>query len=426
MAIEVDALGFKTLKSGKINFMTFMVSNTSKTLGLIFLSVVLSTGCARTVVHHPLTPAEYKQIELSTLTPERFWGDAAPPNLEQAIKKDAPFLRERFPEAVNATPETAPLTSLLAISGGGANGAFGAGILAGWTESGERPEFEVVTGVSTGAIIAPFAFLGPEYDPLLLKMYSTVNRDKVFFLESWVGMIFGSALADTKPLKKLIDTYITLEVVEAIAEQARLKRSLFIVTTHFDATRPMVWNIGAIAERRGEQAVPLIRKIILASMAIPVLFPPVPIEWEIDGKSFTELHVDGGVSSQVFAYPVQIPVGRLNEILGLTFRRQIFLIQNGNGQSDYEPAPVKIAPIAERTLKTLLRNQENANIDQIYYQAQRDGIEFKKISIPNSIKADRGTEFDPEYMRSLQKAGREIGRRGDFWQNPPSTQSLKP
>lgn len=393
------------------------MSKALKSIAILFLTAGLSSGCAQTVVHHPLTAADYKQIELSTLSPERFWGDVAPPNLEQAIKRDALVLRDRFPEAVNATPETAPLNALLAISGGGANGAFGAGLLAGWTESGERPEFEIVTGVSTGAIIAPFAFLGPDYDPILLKMYSTVNRDKVFFLESWMGMIFGSALANTKPLKKLLETYITLDVVQAIAEQARLKRRLFIVTTHFDATRPMVWDIGEIADRRGEKAVPLIRKIILASMAIPVLFPPVPIEWEIDGKHFTELHVDGGVSSQVFAYPAQIPVDRLNEILGLTFRRQIFLIQNGNDRSDYEPAPVKIAPIAERTLKTLLRNQENANIDQIYYQARRDGVEFKKISIPNTIKADRGTEFDPDYMRSLQEVGREIGLRGNFWKD---------
>ncbi len=401
-------------------------ANILKTVALLILIASLSLGCAKTVIHTPLSAAEFEKVDFSTHVPERFWGDAAPPNLDEAIKRDAPVLRARFPEAVNATPETAPVSALLAISGGGANGAFGAGILAGWTESGKRPQFEVVTGVSTGAIIAPFAFLGSDYDSTLIRMYSNVDRDGVFSLESLAGMIFGSALSDTTPLKKLLATYITPEVVEAIAEQEKLGRKLFIVTTHFDAMRPMVWDIGAIASRRGKEAVPLIRKIILASAAIPVLFPPIPIEWEIDGKRFTELHVDGGVSRQVFVYPAQIHVDRFNEILGLTFRREIYLIFNANTQNAYEPASVKISDIAERSLKTLLRNQANSNIEEIYFLARRDGIAFKKISIPNDVEADRSTEFDPDYMRSLLDLGREIGRRGDFWQTPPPAKSVQP
>ncbi|MDJ0608572.1 MAG: patatin-like phospholipase family protein [Kiloniellales bacterium] len=376
-------------------------------------------GCARTVDHRPLSAAEYEQVDPSGPAMERWWGDAAPANLEQLIKKGAPVFRARFPEAVDATLETAPMLSTLVISGGGANGAFGAGLLAGWTESGERPQFESVTGVSTGAMIAPFAFLGPAYDPVLLETYASVTRDDVYRWDTVAGFLFGSALADTTPLKKQVETYITAELVEALAEQHRTGRSLFIITTHFDALRPMVWNIGTIANRGDDRAVALIRQIILASAAIPVLFPPVAIEWEAEGKRFTELHVDGALSSQVFAYPAQMDLGRLNEILGLTFRRQIFVILNGNAHSVYQPAPVTVKPIASRALKALLRNKANRDVERIYNLARRDNFGFNMISIPDSFRANRSTEFDPDYMRALIELGREIGREGDFWRDRP-------
>ena len=128
--------------------------NFPKILAMLVLTAGVATGCGQTVNHRPLSAEEFAQTDFLALVPERFWGDALPPNLEEAIRSEGPVLRARFPEAVDATPETAPLAPLLAISGGGANGAFSAGLLAGWSESGQRPQFEVVTGVSAGAIIA--------------------------------------------------------------------------------------------------------------------------------------------------------------------------------------------------------------------------------------------------------------------------------
>lgn len=394
-------------------------------------ATTLMVGCARTVVHHPLTTLEYEQAGLEyeqaglgVQVLERWWGDVAPPNLEQLLKQEASVLRERFPGAVDSRLENAPILRTLVISGGGANGAFGAGLLAGWTESGKRPTFELVTGVSTGAIIAPFAFLGSEYDAELLQIFSSIVRDDVYRWEPVAGFLSGSALADTTPLRQQVETHVTPELVDALAEQHLTGRRLFIVTTHFDALRPMVWDIGGIATHSGDRAISLIRQIILASAAIPVIFPPVPIEWEIDGKRFTELHVDGGVSSQVFAYPAQIEAGRLNEILGLTFRREIFLILNGNASSTYEPAPVKVVPIAERAMKALLRNQANGDVERIYYLSRRDNFGFNMISIPNSFRANRSTEFDPNYMRALLDLGREVGRRGEFWFDRPVSKTV--
>ncbi|MGF1551234.1 MAG: patatin-like phospholipase family protein [Paracoccaceae bacterium] len=388
-------------------------------VGLVVLAAL--TGCARPVEHRPLSPEAHAATELREVFPHRFWGDEAPDEIERRIRERAPALRARFPEAVDARPEEAPFSRLLAISGGGANGAFGAGLLAGWSESGERVDFGVVTGVSTGAIIAPFAFLGPDYDETLVDIYAAGARDQVFEPTPLGGLLFGSAAADTTPLRRQIERHVTPELIEAIAREYERERQLFIVTTHFDANRPVVWDIGAIATERDDEAVRLIREIIQASAAIPAFFPPVPIAFEHDGQTFTELHVDGGLSHNVFAYPAQIPVGRLDEILGLRFRREIYVIQNSNERLDYSPAPTRLVPIAARAINTLLQNHLNADLERIYWLSRRDGLGFGMVAIPESFEADGSTAFDPVYMRALIEVGREIGRTGTFWRDRPAT-----
>jgi len=388
-------------------------------LAVTFLPLFLA-ACVSPVSHQPLSAEEFADINFSELAPYRWWGDEAPIELEAGIKQLAPALNARFPEARNANPKTAPMFSTLVISGGGANGAFGAGILSGWTESGKRPQFDYVTGVSTGAIIAPFAFLGPEYDYQLLEIYMSLNPDEIFRF-SISGGLFGSAVSDTTPMRQKVETYINADIVEAIAAQSRTGRSLAIITTHLDANRPVVWDIGAIAQLPMGQALPLIRQLILASSAIPAFFPPVTIDWEFDGQRFTELHVDGAVTRQVFAYPAQFRASKLNELLGLTFRQQIFVIQNGNTKSVYQPAPVKTLPIARRALDVLLLNQLNGDVERIYNLAKRDGIDFHMVAIPEDFLADGSVDFDPDYIRSLIALGRGIGRTGEFWRDlPPS------
>ena len=390
---------------------------------LIFSAILFLSACAQTVEHHPLSTADYEAMEFADAGGvERWWGDALPPDLEAGLIENAKILRKRFPDAVHATRDNAPVQSTLALSGGGANGAFGAGILVGWSESGLRPEFEMVTGSSTGSIIAPFAFLGSEYDDTLLEIYSSITRDDIYQPKVLTGLLSGSALADTASLQKQIEKYVTQELVTAIAVEYKKNRSLFIVTTHFDAMRPMIWNIGAIAAQGGTDSRDLIRKVILASAAIPIMFPPVPIEWEENGKRFTELHVDGGVTRNVFAYPAQISIKEIEKIQGLTFRRKIFVIQNGNTQLRYEPAKTGVMSIAARAVKGLLQNKGNADVERIYYITQRDGVAFNMIEIPNSFVADGATDFDPDYIAKLLALGRATGKRGDFWHDKPPSE----
>lgn len=169
------------------------------------------------------------------------------------------------------------------------------------------------------------------------------------------------------------------------------------------------------------RSVRLIRQIIQASAAIPAFFPPVPIEFEVNGETFTELHVDGGLSHNVFSYPAQIPVAQLNEIVGLTFQREIYVIQNSNDVTRYTPAPTGVVSIGLRAVGTLLHNQLDADVERIFRLSRRDGVGFRMIAIPESFEANGATDFDPAYMQALIALGRDLGRTGDFWADRPRT-----
>ncbi len=264
------------------------------------------TACANTLNHRPLSETEYYQVDFSELAPERWWGDEIPKQLDKLYRQSTDNLLSRFEKEFIKNPAYIPVSNYLVLSGGSANGAFGVGILSGWSEAGTRPEFDYVTGISTGAIMAPMAFLGSDYDETLTEAYISITRENIFKTKFFTSIILGASIADTKPLKNLIEEHITEELVLELAVEKKRGRTLVIQTTQFDALRSMVWDITAIAENRGAEGAPLIRQIILASAAVPGLFPPVLIEWEDEGRKFTELHVDGAVSSQVYAYPPQL------------------------------------------------------------------------------------------------------------------------
>src|SRR5262245_59243796 len=234
----------------------------------------------------------------------RFWawyntqGDVMVHEWEQAQE------RER---AAGSSDESLPPAHLLAISGGGGDGAFGAGLLCGWFDTGTLPKFKLVTGVSTGSMIAPFAFLGGPYIEQLRMIYTTISDKDVHTiraLNGLYGVVFADALSDTKPLYELISRYVTKEMLADIAAEYGKGRLLLVATASLDQQRPVLWNIGAIAASGHKDALELVRKLILASAAIPGAFPPVMIDVEADGVPYHEMNVDAGVVSQAFLYPI--------------------------------------------------------------------------------------------------------------------------
>ena len=234
-----------------------------------------------------------------------------------------------------------PAAHFLALSGGGDNGAFGAGLLTGWTESAPGRHSIVVTGISAGALIAPFAFLGPAYDSQLREVFTALGPPDVLRLGGWfstaVSLLFGEAVADTSPLYRLIERYADEAMLAAIAREYARGRLLLIGTTNLDLQRPVVWNIGAIAASGHPEALALFRRILLASASIPGAFPPVLVDVRHEGRAYQEMHVDGGAAVQVFLYP---PALQFREApwAQATRRRVVHVVRNG--RIDVEGASV--------------------------------------------------------------------------------------
>ena len=314
----------------------------------------------------------------------RFWADS---------EKD-------FLAALPATPGP-----WLVLSTGGGDGAFGAGLLNGWSESGKRPEFSVVTGVSTGALMAPYAFIGSAQDSGLRRAYTEYNAGDIF-----EDVKTPESLVDTWPLRRLIAKEVTPELLAQIAEQHKRGRRLFVATTNLDAQRGVVWNMGAIAAKGDEAALKLFRDILAGSTAIPGLFPPAMIDVEANGKKTQEMHADGGLSAQLFLAPesmlntsgtTKIPASAL------------YLIANNRLGAEFQMTERSMIFVLGHSIAVGVQSMLRMNIDRAYAVAKRDGIPFY-LSYP-ALSADqqgKGT-FDNEFMKGLFENGVIRGKTGD-------------
>ncbi len=308
--------------------------------------------------------------------------------------------------------------SFLALSGGGANGAFGAGFLCGWTAAGTRPNFRVVTGISTGSLIAPLAFLGPEYDDELKQYYTTIRTKDILDVQGLLGfgilpVLVGESYASTKPLQKLIAQLVDEKVLTAVASEHAKGRRLYIGTTDLDAQRFVIWDMGAIASSGKPEALNLFRKVMLASASIPGAFPPVYFNVEVNGKKYDEMHVDGGVITEVFGY------GRLfagqAEKSGQKGLCSIYVIRNGKLDTESEQLPRRAIPIISRSLSTLMKAHSWNDLFRLYSVAEGDGVDFNYVSLPHDYES-RGKEmFDPAEMKRLFDLGFDMAKGGYKW-----------
>ena len=339
--------------------------------------------------------------------------DAAPPDTDDWFRLTREELKERYPAAYGTRH------NYLAISGGGQNGAFGAGLLKGWTDAGTRPEFTIVTGVSTGALIAPFAFLGPEYDHVLKEVYTGYSTSDIVKERGTIKTMLGDAATDSTPLREKLAHYVDERVMAAIAAEDQKGRILDIVTTNLDAARPVAWNIGKIAASDSPEALQLIRDIMLASASIPAAFPPVMFNVEADGRLYDELHVDGGATSVLYLYPIGLDFEKMIDLLDVKGRPNVYTIRNGKLLKKYTTVKRSTLPIAVRTLDALMGSVVMGDMYRIYLATQRDGLDYHLAYIPDSFTGEANESFDREYMTRLYNLGYDMAKDGYDWHTTP-------
>jgi hypothetical protein len=389
-------------------------------IGMVIGATALLAGCGS--LPRNAVPPELTQTATVPYLPEvRGWAGQPSPTLERDLV--ASFAQESkadFPLAADGSVRYAHL----ALSGGGASGAFGAGFLNGWSTSGMRPVFKMVTGVSTGALMAPFAFLGPAYDGPLREFYTTTRTRDIFVLGSLIRqLLVGEALADTGPMASLIERHVDTGFLRRIADEHQRGRRLYIGTADLDAPRFVVWNMGMIAASGRPEAPDLFRKIMLASASIPVAFPPVYFEVEANGRRYDEMHVDGGVGARVFINGGVFAAAVFRDRGGLgEGHEDIFVIHNGQLIPLPDPIPRSLSAIALRVVDATGRAAVLGDLFRISGYAQRTGAGFHWVTIPNDVSMESDEVFDPMAMNLLYNVGYQLGATGDAWATLPPGQ----
>jgi len=311
--------------------------------------------------------------------------------------------------------------NVLALSGGGAGGSFGAGALTGLTQSGARPTFHLVTGVSTGALIAPLAFLGQDWDPQLRVAFAGESAQQLL-KRRIVAFIFGAALYDGQRLASLVDRFVTNELMSAVAREARKGRMLLVETTDLDKEEPVIWDMGAIAIRGGPEAKKLFRDVLVASASVPVLFPPVVIRVEAHGALFDELHVDGSTTTVLFIAPEMAAV--VPEAFEGASRINVYVVVNGQLGESPRSTHLSSISILSRSVSANLRHNTRAAVALAFNVATNHNMTFKLTAIPDSYPYSGPLDFRAAAMRALFNFAESCASRGLLWKTPEDTYEI--
>ena len=384
----------------------------------ILLALTL-VGCAAAMVRNPVPVALEGDAAVVGMGPTqiRYWGDELPPNADAMVKEKWAQVRASRPEMLASGRR--PVVNFLALSGGGSDGAFGAGVLAGWTASGKRPEFDLVTGVSTGALTAPFAFLGPKYDEALKKVFTESDTKDIAIMQPVRGLLGGDLLASNAPLAKVVAFYVNEAFLEEVAEEHRKGRRLLIGTTNLDAERPVIWDMGAIAVSGEPESLELFRKVLLASAAIPAVFPPGFVQVAAGGVVYDEMHVDGGATREVFLVPTQFMAQKAVGRLGINPIRRAYIIRNGHVSPEYKAVKAKTLSIAGRAVSSLIKSQGVGDLYELYVFAKKNNIDYNLAYIPGDFHDTSTQAFDPVYMTKLYDLGFGLAQAGYPWKKVP-------
>lgn len=389
-------------------------------LSLLLAFSLVFTGCSQSKQRSTVPPDLVTQAEIPGFRDIRYTA---------IVGEDSFFNEEIDPASIDDSGLIARddqgrgYYSYLVLTAGGSNGAFAAGFLNGWSQSGQRPNFKVVTGVSSGAMIATFAFLGSQYDQDIEEFYTHGSASDIFEHRSKLALLTSNSVSTTEALWCMIQRIITPEIVEKVAAEHRRGRRLYVGTTNLDIQRLVVWDMGKIANQGGCEAVDLYRRVLYASTAIPVYFPPVYFNVLVDQCCYEEMHVDGAVVSHVMA-----PEGAMDR-LEREFARtgitplgtgvKLYVIRNGAVRGDWACVPDRLRPIANQTVDTTIMHHSLADLHRLWAETERKGIDFNVAHIPFSYHGKRSGIFAPDQMKRLYHVGLQEARLGYEWKKSP-------
>ncbi len=398
-------------------------------LGAVIITLSLFLNGCTTVGLYKALPQNREEIaQVVGFKNIRAWGNTRSIAMEksaaESVMQQLKANKGKLAREVNA----------LALSGGGADGAFGAGLLCGWTKAGNRPQFKLVSGISTGALIAPFAFLGPQYDQRLKKLYTSLSDEHIYAIHNPFTIIFtyikpvlSPSLATNKPLALIIKKTVDKKMLEDIGKEHLKGRRLLIGTTQLNAQRLIIWDIGEIALSGNPKALALVHKILLASSALPGVFPPQYFTVISQGKIYKEMHVDGGVETQVMLFEKAItPFAQTYPAQRKDLIKHLYIIRNLKVTPEWENVKPRLHQMVSRVISTLTKNQGIGDLYRLYAYSVRDHIDYNLAFIPTNFNEEAHSFFDEVYMKKLFMVGYNLGKKGYKWRKfPPNFTQIK-
>lgn len=363
--------------------------------GILLLACILALGACTSLPRTPYTAAEASVSRVLNIDGLRRYADE--PVTKFGLEKDTSTATKTY----------------LALSGGGADGAYGVGVLNGWTAARTRPSFSVVSGVSTGGLIAPFAFLGSQYDDTLKEVYTSGIAESLLNDPSIMRVLFGSGLFGNTRLRELVARYVGPEIMAQVAREHAKGRKLLVVTTDLDTQRTAIWDMGKIAAVGTPEALNLFRDVMAASASIPLVFPPIMIDAEGQGRKFQEMHVDGGVTAPVLTLPEALlfQSGRLPG----TAKMDIYILVNKKIERNFELVSNGTIDVASRSLSAITQSQTRSIIFSTYDFAKRNRLGFHLSYIARDYPSAPSEGFDTTYMRALYQYGYDKAASGQAW-----------
>lgn len=334
---------------------------------------------------------------------------------------DSAKLRQLVTDVASRITRDEQGQQILALSGGGANGAYGAGLLVGWSERGDRPSFDIVTGVSTGALAAPFAFLGADWDDELQRAYTGGGANGLLSART-LAAFRNPSLFSSRVLRALVDDNVTPELLRQIAIEHAKGRKLLVATTNLDSEETVIWDMGVLATQGDDAGLILFKDVLVASASIPGVFPPVLIAGlNPNGQIVQDMHVDGGVNTPFLAVPEDLLLWTNPDAGGDD--GAIYVVVNGQIGRNQGVTPGKIRGILARTYDSMSKASLRTALIATAAFASRNGMTMSMTAVPDNVNAS-SLRFESESMKALFELGRSRAVAGEAWS--PVSPTIQP